>query len=480
MIEPTKEVGCGVARLLALLIALVLVAASCGSDNDAVQVEATPTPTATSAEPSPVESTPAPSPESTPSATATTDPAATPESDDYSEPAATPEVALPIAGWQQVGNGTHLWANEIISVAGEFFAIGAERGPEVPVPRSGVWVSSNGVSWTESLIFPRPSPTDPAVNLGDIAVIDDEIVAVGQRTEGPSWPHATKKELVALASDDGGQSWSETIIHQWDGQSFRDWPTLVTFAYGDPNVIYAVEGSSDVEQTAIMGTLMWIKTDDGWTYVDPAESGLAQVWVWAIAATDDGYVALADAREQVEGFEDCQTQGLWQSPDARTWTKVWENDTDCEWFSTNEVFTVDGDLLALGNESNVASCTIRADGSLDCPPVLAPVRLFRITGQAIEDIEVGPIEFTQMFLSDVANGNGILVAVGRTFDEREARIWVSADAQSWVPADVPAELLADIFLFQAATNEDAIIALATEIVPATGPTNFHTWLTTER
>ena len=117
---------------------------------------------------------------------------------------------------------------------------------------------------------------------------------------------------------------------------------------------------------------------------------------------------------------------------------------------------------------------------MNCPPLLAPVRLFRITDEAIEDVEVGPFEFTQMFLVDVAITDSGFVAIGKSFDEREARIWLSADAHNWVPADIPAEQLTDILLFQAAATEDTVIARGTEIVLPTGPTNFHTWLTTEQ
>ncbi len=106
------------------------------------------------------------------------------------------------------------------------------------------------------------------------------------------------------------------------------------------------------------------------------------------------------------------------------------------------------------------------------------MRLFRITDEATEDVETGPSVFTQMFLSDVVVSEGVFVAIGRTFDEREGRIWVAADARTWTPADIPAERLVDVFPFQTAALDGTVIALATEILPGVGPTNFHAWVTT--
>jgi hypothetical protein len=450
------------ARLVVVWAVLTLIACGCGGSSDSAGVD--PSVVSTAAAPADTALDP------TTSETSTTE-AAAPESTAPAESTEPPETAmLPVAGWERVSNDTDLWANEIIAVSGELYAIGSAQDPASQ--RSGVWRSTNGISWTDSLVFTN-SRTGLRVDPGDIATIDNAIVMVARRTDGPPWPEATRRELVAFASTDSGVSWSETIIGKWDGPNFRDWPVAATFARGDPRVVFAVEGGSDAERTAITGTLIWIKTGDEWTYVDPADSGLAQAWVWAMAATDDGFVALADTRVQLEGFEDCQTQALWHSPDAKTWNKVWQNPTDCEWFSTGYMFAIDGDLYAM-NENDVFSCTAGEDGSLDCPPV----RLFRITDDAIEDAETEPVAFTEMFLSDVLVNEGQFIAIGRTFDERDARIWLSADALTWIPADIPSEQLADVFPFQAAATDDTVIALATEIVPAVGPTNFHTWLTT--
>jgi hypothetical protein len=99
-------------------------------------------------------------------------------------------------------------------------------------------------------------------------------------------------------------------------------------------------------------------------------------------------------REPVEGFADCQTQALWTSPDARSWTQVWTNDRDCEWFSINQLITIDGDLFGVGNENDVISVAVNEDGAGDAPSLDAPVRVFRITDQAVEDRPIEPAEFT--------------------------------------------------------------------------------------
>jgi len=453
------------ARLIAVWTVLVLIASGCGGNGDSTGGDSSAELTAT---------TVADSPDQTAPSSPTTEPAA-PESTVSTESTAAPDTVLPVTGWERFENGIPLWPSEIIVVNDEFFAIGSAQIPGVQ--RSGVWRSTDGISWTESLIFTQSGPSDQRVQLGEIAVVGDEIVTLAQRTEGPPWPFATNREFVAFASGDGGLSWSETVIDQWGGPYFRDWPFEAAFAQGDPSVVFAVEGGSDTdERSAITGTLIWIRTDKGWTYVDPADSGLSEAWVCAMTAIDGGFVALADDRVQLEGFADCQTQALWHSPDAKGWTKVWQDPTDCQWFSTRYMFTLDGALYALGNENDVASCTVGDDGSFDCPMVEPAVRLFRITDEAIEDVETEPFEFTQMFLSDLAVNEGVFVAIGRTYDEREARIWVSADARTWTAADIPAEELVDEFPFQVAALDGTVIALATEIVPPVGPTNFHTWL----
>lgn len=454
--------------VMVMVMVMVLVAAACGDGDDGA-VDANPS----------VQATPTPEQPPTVPATPTPEPSPTPEPAATSTPEPTTAPLLPTAGWEAVDNGTHLWANEIIVAGDEFFALGSESGPEVAVPRAGVWRSTDGVSWSDSLIFSRVSHPDVVLDLADIVIDDDEIVVVARRSEQPDWAFAEERDLVMFGSGDGGKSWSETVIQHWDGANFRDWSEGVSFADGDPGVMYAVEGSSDVEDTGIRGTLLWVRTDDGWTYVDPADSGLEQVWAWAIAATTDGFVAIADVRAPgAEGFEDCQTQALWESVDAVTWTMVWQNPTDCEWFSINKVLRIDGELYALGNENDVSECTIGDDGSLDCLPAEPAVRLFHITDEAIEDVAVEPFEFTQMFLADVTVTDDTYVAIGKTFDESEARIWVSADTRIWAPADIPNEELADILPFQAAAIDGTIIALAAEIDRAKGPTNFHTWLTT--
>ena len=94
------------------------------------------------------------------------------------------------------------------------------------------------------------------------------------------------------------------------------------------------------------------------------------------------------------------------------------------------------------------SCTVNDAGYFDCPPLDAPVRLFDITGDTIEDIALAPFAFTQMILTDLAIRDGVLIAVGKTFDEREALVWLSADARTWVPADISAEQLAENDLIQ--------------------------------
>ena len=156
---------------------------------------------------------------------------------------------------------------------------------------------------------------------------------------------------------------------------------------------------------------------------------------------------------------------------------MWTNDRDCEWFSINQLVTVDGDLLAIGNENDVIAVAVAVnEDAVEPRPLNAPVRVFRITDQAIEDRPTEPAEFTEMFLTDVEINQGVIIAIGRAFDFSEAGIWLSADAQTWTRAGIPADDLANKDLFQVAVNGDTTIILGTEITP-TGPANFATWIT---
>lgn len=448
-----------------LVIAALMVASACG-DGSGPGDDAAPDPVTTevAAEERTVPSTAVEQPTSTLASTAV--------------PTSADEAVLPISGWEAVPNGTNLWATEIVASDGEFFVVGNEAGPLVQEPRSGVWRSTDGVTWVESLVFPSADPAGPRVAVGDLTVVDGRIVALAQRTDGIDWPRASNKELIAFSTDDRGTSWSETVVHTWSATNFRDLATRPSFAYSDPNVVFVVEGGAGEGggDDTITGTMMWIRTDEGWDFVDPTESGLAQVWVWAMAATEDGFVAVADIREAVEGFEDCQTQALWTSPDARSWTRVWTNDRDCEWFSINQLITIDGELIGVGNENDVVSCSLDGEGSWDCPPLYAPVRVFRITDQAIEDRPIEPAEFADMFLTDVEINDGVIIATGRAFDHSASHIWLSLDATTWTHADIPPQDLADRDLFQVAVNGDAVIVLGMELTP-TGPGNFTTWIT---
>lgn len=448
-----------------LVVVALMVAPACGDGSDAAD-DAAPslvTTTAVAAEEQTVPSAAVEQPTSTLASTAVS------TSED--------EVVLPVTGWEAVANGTNLWATEIVASDGEFLVAGSETG--VSEPRSGIWRSTDGVTWVESLVFPLANPAGPRVIVGDLTVVDGSIRALAQRTDGVDWRRANNKELVVLSTDDRGTSWSESVVHSWGAANFRDLSTRPAFAYGDPNVVFLVEGGAGEGggDVTIIGTMMWIRTDDGWDFIDPTESGLAQAWVWAMAATEDGFVAVADIREPVEGFADCQTQALWTSPDARSWTRVWTNDRDCEWFSINQLVTVDGDLLAIGNENDVIAVAVAVnEDAVEPRPLNAPVRVFRITDQAIEDRPTEPAEFTEMFLTDVEINQGVIIAIGRAFDFSEAGIWLSADAQTWTRAGIPADDLANKDLFQVAVNGDTTIILGTEITP-TGPANFATWIT---
>ena len=449
-----------------LMIAALMVASACGNGSDGGD-DAAPSPAATEvvAEDQPVPST---------EEQTTSTPVPT------SVPTSAAEIVLPITGWKAVVNGTNLWFTEIIVVDGEFIATGNETGRLVPEPRSGVWRSTDGVTWVESLVFDATIDSgEPRVDVGDLTVVDGRIMALAKRYSGMDWPRADDKELVEFSSDDGGISWSETVLHSWGAANYRELAIPPTFAYGDPDVVFAVEGSAGDYgggDDTITGSMVWIRTSDGWDFIDPTESGL--VWVWAMAATEDGFVALADIREPVEGFADCQTQALWTSPDARSWTRVWTNDRDCEWFSINQLITVDGDLLAVGNSNDVIVISLDGEDG-DVEPLDAPVRVFRITDQAIEDRPIEPAAFADMFLTDVEINDGVIIAIGCAFDFRESHIWLSVDAETWTLADIPADELTDKELFQVAMNGDNVIVLGMEITPA-GPGEFVTWSSTMR
>ncbi len=142
------------------------------------------------------------------------------------------------------------------------------------------------------------------------------------------------------------------------------------------------------------------------------------------------------------------------------------------------MITVDGDLLAVGNSNDVIVISLDGEDG-DVEPLDAPVRVFRITDQAIEDRPIEPAAFADMFLTDVEINDGVIIAIGCAFDFRESHIWLSVDAETWTLADIPADELTDKELFQVAMNGDNVIVLGMEITPA-GPGEFVTWSSTMR
>lgn len=213
------------ARLVVVWAVLTLIACGCGGSSDSASVDpiVASTPAAT-ADTAPEQTTSQATSETSTTEAAALESTAPAESTEPSEAA-----IVPVAGWKRVDNDISLWPNEMIAVSGELYAIGSTRHPESQ--RSGVWRSTNGISWTDSLVFTN-SRTGLRVDPGDIAIIDNAIVMVARRTDGPPWPEATRRELVAFASSDSGVSWSESIIDEWDGPSFRDWAIEVTFGAG--------------------------------------------------------------------------------------------------------------------------------------------------------------------------------------------------------------------------------------------------------
>ncbi len=374
----------------------------------------------------------------------------------------TPVVSsgLPVDGWQQVELPNQLTdVKEIVTVADQFVAVGSAG------ERSRVWVSGDGVNWDERLVF------DAHVRVEDMVAVGDEVTIVAERTIGV-------REVVAVRSPDLGVTWSETVVYRWEQPTSRELPEGVFLASGGAGVVFAAEIGAFGEElpggSDITGTLVWVADGDGgWRYVDPVDSGLAQVWVWAIAATDDGYVAVGDTREDRDGWEGCQTQALWRSPDAVTWTKVWELDEPCRWY-------VISDLFEFGGEWFVA----RTANPLTANPLSEPeLDLWRITGDSMVDVAIEPFEATQMLFSDVTVHDGVLIAVGSgPADPQgggEIRLWLSDDAHTWSPADIPAEQLIGPEVAHVAANEDRIIVLGRDWSPS-GPNDILAWVRESR
>jgi hypothetical protein len=361
-----------------------------------------------------------------------------------------------VDGWQQVELSNQLTdVKEIVTVAGQFVAVGSAG------ERSRVWVSGDGANWDERLVF------DAHVRVEDMVAVGDEVTIVAERTIGV-------REVVAVRSSDLGVTWSEAVVYRWEPPTSRELPEGVFLASGGAGVAFAAEIGAFGEElpggSNITGTLVWVADGDGgWRYVDPADSGLAQVWVHAIAATDDGYVAVGDTRENRDGWEGCQTQALWRSPDAVTWTKVWELDEPCRWY-------VIGDLFEFGGEWFVA----RTSNPLTANPLSEPeLDLWRITGDSMVDVAIEPFEATRMLFSDVTVHDGVLIAVGSgpadPWGGGEIRLWSSDDAHTWSPADVPTEQLIGPEIAHVAANDDRIIVLGREWSPS-GPKDILAWM----
>jgi hypothetical protein len=439
---------CGAA--IALLILALVVVRRDGSDIRTPSDTAPPIATPAVDTTTPAVDTTTPAVDTTTPAVDTTTPAV--------DTPVTPVVSsgLPVDGWEQVELPNQLTdVREIVTVADQFVAIGSAGD------RSGVWSSGDGVTWDERLVF------DTRTRVDDVAVVGDEVTIVAERA-------GDVREVVAVHSRDRGVTWSETVVYRWEQPTSRELPDGVFFASGDAGVVFAAEIGAFGEElpggSNVTGSLIWVaEGDGGWRYVDPAESGLAQVWVWAIAATDDGYVAVGETREDREGFEGCQTQALWRSRDAVTWTKVGELDEPCRWYVIGDLFEFDDEWF-----------TARTTNPLTATPLSEPeIQLWRIAGDSMIDVAIEPFEATQMLFSDVVVHDGVIIAVGSGPADPsgggEIRLWLSDDAHTWSPVDIAAEQLVGPEVAHVAANDDRIILLGREWTPS-GPADVLAWV----
>lgn len=465
MTQRGRHIGWAGLTAVAAAVVLPMVTVSCGGD-DTAAFDSSAT---TSAEPT---ATAVPSPESTatpdsPAPTATPVPTATPS----------PPAGLPIEGWQRAELSLRMSnADELVAVDGTFVASGYVTGSGGA--QQGLWRSDDGVQWDQSLVFARRRPEDTLVVVQALALDDaGELAAIAQRSDGP-WPQAEQRELVAFRSTDGGVSWTETVMSTWGRPSYRELEP-VGFGTGDAGVVFTVdtglvEGAPPQAASEVPGTTIHLAEPDGtWERIEPAASGLARARILALSVAEDGYVALGDT---VEG--DCATQMMWRSADARTWTTVWEHAEACRWYEVDQFFDLDGELWAIGGDPDQTACDLSTG---ECEPFESKVRLWRVDGDTLVEVDLAPVEFADMRLWDLTLTDAGLIAVGVVvgdvwdLTDDQVRIWTSSDARHWYLADIPTEELARATITQVAANDSRIVALANEVTDF-GYTNAHAWV----
>ena len=334
--------------------------------------------------------------------------------------------------WRARGPGMRVvvWSACALVGAGVIGCVGSDDAGPDPSPVAVGDVVVDGSSWTriEDPAGVFGTRDEANVHLSDVVAGGPGYVAVGAFGQGR---HSDEGTVAAVWTSVDGVTW-ERVPH--DDEVFgafgvdRFAEASAVTAGGPGLVAVGSEGRGEAGVA-----LAWVSADGlDWTRVeldDPRERGATDLGVHAIAATDDGLVAVGIERGGPADVP--ESPAAWRSADGTDWTPITltpQGDA-AVWGYLSAVASYDGEVVAAGaNDGPDGQRWIATvwhgsgDDGLSCVP---------------HDDEVfgGP---GMPWIHGLATGGPGLVAVGTTDAHHRddppwspAAVWTSADGATW-------------------------------------------------
>ncbi len=227
-------------------------------------------------------------------------------------PASTREFGAAIdRSWERVDSAPDVSVQDVTTTG---FGILAAAGPD------GVWISENGVDWRQVLVGPYEPPAEPTTTpappltappeeplvrteIGAVLEFDGRLYAFGR-----IW--VSDSESVEEA---GTFAWSSDDGLTWDRTAVGPFPQLIdAVAFGDAIFLFGRDVSEGEDGGALLLSTHIARSSDGIEWDPVTANGLEGTVLWAVAPSEDGFVALGERGRNDQAF-------VFTSPDGFEW-----------------------------------------------------------------------------------------------------------------------------------------------------------------